>query len=347
MFSLRPKGTTPIALTLEKAANDFPDCPGCRNVIILITDGVEECNGDPCEVSLALQKKGIILKPFVIGIGLDVEFRKTFECVGSYYDVDSESSFRNVLNIVISQALNSTTAQVNLLDLQGNPSETNVNMTFYDRFDNRIRYNYVHTMNSRGLPDTLSIDPIHTYRLVVHTIPQAVNDSVTLLPGKHNTIAVDAPQGSLSLKIRGTAETKKIPVIVRKSGELNTLHVMDFQRAEKFLVGTYDLEVLTLPRVLIPDVNISQSHTTTVEVPQPGVVSIAKLSRGYGSVYQEKNNGLIWVCNLTEAETKETLFMQPGNYRVVFRPKEARETIFTVEKSFRVNAGASVAVKLY
>ena len=38
--------------------------------MILITDGIEECGGDHA-ISIALQKKGIVLKPFVIGVGLD------------------------------------------------------------------------------------------------------------------------------------------------------------------------------------------------------------------------------------------------------------------------------------
>jgi Ca-activated chloride channel family protein len=70
---LVPMGTTPIAYSLEKSANDFTPCNNCRNIIILITDGIEECSGDPCAVSAALQKNGIILKPFVIGVGLGVD----------------------------------------------------------------------------------------------------------------------------------------------------------------------------------------------------------------------------------------------------------------------------------
>jgi Ca-activated chloride channel family protein len=73
-----PKGTTPIAYTLEQCGADFPACANCRNIIILITDGVEECGGDPCKVSEQLQKKGIVLKPFIIGLGTDNEiFRNT------------------------------------------------------------------------------------------------------------------------------------------------------------------------------------------------------------------------------------------------------------------------------
>ena len=68
---ITPKGTTPIANSLAACADDFPPCPDCRNIIILITDGMEECHGDPCAVSEDLQRRGIILKPFIIGIGID------------------------------------------------------------------------------------------------------------------------------------------------------------------------------------------------------------------------------------------------------------------------------------
>ncbi|HIA35950.1 MAG TPA: VWA domain-containing protein [Flavobacteriales bacterium] len=122
--AIQPKGTTPIAYSLGQSANDFPPCDNCRNIIILITDGIEECDGDPCAVSWALQKKGIILKPFVIGMGLDEDIMKQFECVGNFYDATNEKVFKNVLNIVISQVLNSTSVQVNLLDQYGQPTTT-------------------------------------------------------------------------------------------------------------------------------------------------------------------------------------------------------------------------------
>ena len=149
--TLVPKGTTPIAYALEQAGYDFPDCDNCRNIIILITDGKEECDGDPCAVSRSLQKKGIALKPFVIGIGMD--FEEAFDCVGTYFDASSEKEFNEALNVVISQALNATTAQVNLLDEAGRPTETNVPMTFYDHFSGLVKYSFIHTLNHKGLPD--------------------------------------------------------------------------------------------------------------------------------------------------------------------------------------------------
>ncbi|MGQ0829363.1 MAG: vWA domain-containing protein [Bacteroidota bacterium] len=200
-----PKGTTPIAYTLEQCGPDFPTASSAnvRNIIILITDGIEECEGDPCAVSLALQKKGIVLKPFVIGIGLDQSYMNSFGCIGKFYDASNETSFKNILNIVISQALNSTTVQVNLNDQIGRPTETDVNMTFYDEQSGVIRYNYMHTINHKGVPDTLTIDPIGTYKMVVHTIPPVEKTGIELVPGKHNIIAVDAPQGYINLKMSG------------------------------------------------------------------------------------------------------------------------------------------------
>ncbi len=341
-----PRGTTPIAKSLELCGNDFPQ-ELSRNIIILITDGIEECGGDPCAVSAALQKKGIFLKPFVIGLSLDENLKKTFDCVGRFYDAANEVTFKSALNIVISQALNATSLQVNLLDINHNPTETNVNMTFYDQFTGEMRYNFIHTLNSRGLPDTLIIDPMTMYRIVVHTTPPVSKDSIEHTPGKHTVVGIDAPQGYLTLKINGLNDYRKLQAVVRKQNELQTLTLQDFNSTQKYIVGKYDLEIMTLPRTYVYAVDISQSKTTTVDIPQPGLASFISNSSGYGSIFLDERGKLKWLYNLTENQTKETLTLQPGDYHVVYRPKASRESIYTIEKSFKIESGKSVAIMLY
>ncbi|MBN2172960.1 MAG: VWA domain-containing protein [Bacteroidales bacterium] len=345
--SVVPKGTTPIAYALEQSGSDFPPCENCRNIIILITDGLEECDGDPCLVSQELQKKGVVLKPFIIGIGRN--FQEAFDCVGTYFDASSEAEFSKALNVVISQALNSTTAQVNLLDSYGKPTETNVSMTFYDNFSGLIKYNFVHTMNNKGVPDTLVIDPLLAYDIVVHTIPPRSLDSVTLTPGKHSTIALSTPQGDLDLKMESRDRTvRDLKCIVRENGKMQTLNVQQFGSSEKYITGIYDLEILTLPRIYIDDVQIKQSHTTTIEIPLPGIAVIEKKASGYGGVYLLENNELKWVYNFRESEMqRETLVLQPGTYKAIYRSKYSNRAAFTVEKYFVVESGKSVNVKLY
>lgn len=345
--TITPKGTTPIASSLELSADDFTACDNCRNIVILITDGLEECGGDPCAVSKSLQKKGIFLKPFIIGIGKD--FSTAFDCVGTYFNATSEQEFYQALNVVISEALNSTTAQVNLLDTYGNPTETNVAMTFYDNFSGLEKYNFIHTLNNKGLPDTLTLDPLATYNVVVHTIPPVEIDSVKLTPGKHTIIPVDAPQGYLKLKAGNTilTNTNDLVAIVRQKDSTETINVQTFGQTEKYLVGKYDLEVLCLPRLYINDVDISQSYTTTVDIPQPGIAVIQASANGYGSLYVQENNKLRWIYNLRENTTQESLILQPGRYKVIFRSKYTTKSAYSIEKSFKVTSGASVTVKMF
>ena len=342
---IRPSGTTPIAQSLEECGKDFPD-QSARNIIILITDGMEECKGDPCAVSHALQKKGVFLKPFIIGLNLSAELQTQFECVGTFYDASTEESFITIMNVVVSQALNNTTLQVNLLDVKGKPTESNVNMTFYDSFTGAVRYNFIHTINPKGVPDTLVVDPISKYKIVAHTIPPVSIDSVVSVPGKHTIVGIDAGQGDLFLKFEGLSDYRNLKCIVRKSGDLNTLHVQEFNNPVRYLVGKYDLEVLSLPRLHIRDVDISQSKTTTVQIPNPGIATIVSNGPGYGSVYVEEGNKLTFVANLNSDQSRESLFLLPGRYRVIYRAKNARESKYTIEKTFRVVSGGSQTVQL-
>lgn len=344
--TVSPRGTTPLAYSLEQSAKDFTPCSSCRNIVVLITDGIEECSGDPCAVSHMLQKNGIVLKPFIIGIGQD--FNKAFHCVGTYFDATTEKDFRKALDVVISQALNSTTAQVNLLDKSGLPTETDVPMTFYDAASGKIMYNFVHTMNNRGVPDTLILDPLVTYNVVVHTIPPVHVDSISIIPGKHTIIAAETPQGSMHLKMAGTGSASRgLQCLVHPKGGNEILNVQNFGETEKYIIGTYDLQVLSLPRLYIPNVEIKQSHTATIEIPEPGIAVIRKSVFGYGSLMLEDKNQLTWVYNLDDTNIMETLYLQPGVYRIIFRPKTARQTVYTVEQKFVIESGKTTDVQLY
>ena len=340
---IRAKGTTPIARSLEEGAKDFPG-DNARNIVILITDGKEECGMDPCAVSRLFQRKGIILKPFVIGVGLDDSWKKTFDCVGRFFDASKESDFSNILNVVISHVIDNTTVQVNLLDEKKEPTETNVNLTFYNDFTGIPKYNYIHTMNAYGNPDTMVIDPVLSYKVVAHTIPPVTVRQITLTPGEHTYIPLETPQGTLKI----TMKTKeKYSCIIREAGETNTLHVQKVNTSEKYLTGNYDIEVLSLPRVIYTDVEIKQSTESVLPIPPPGLANILLPSKGYGGLYIENGDELEQIYHFKGNKTQHRLTLLPGRYRVVFRAKTAKNHIYTTEKSFKLRSGKSELIKIY
>ena len=337
-----PKGTTPIAHSLELAAKDFPPCKDCRNILILITDGVEACEGDPCKVSDELQKAGVVLKPFVIGIGIDDQFKESFNCIGHFYNATNEDRLKQALDIAINQVLNRTSVQVNLLDIKGLPTETNVNMTFYDKLSGKPKYNYIHTINHRGNPDTIYLDPMLKYRMKVHTLPPIEKDNIQVSPGGHTIIALDAPQGYLKVVVEGSSQYRDQQVIVRKGGGLHTLNVQKVNQVEKYLIGKYDLEIPVLPRLNLKDVEIKPGHTTTVTIPQPGMLKLVQGSLITGSLYVVKDDDIEWIANLDTQEMSIAQLLLPGEYLIVYRPLKAKYTYYSDYKYFTIKEGGSV-----
>jgi len=339
-----PNGTTPITYALEQSANDFPEVDNSRNIIVLITDGIEECEGDPCAISLMLQQKGIIIKPFVIGIGKD--FKSTFDCVGTFVEAQTEDDFVSALGVVITQALNNSSAQINLLDANGKPLTTNVTVSIYDHYTHVLAYSFMHTLNGFGVPDTIYLDPRNIYDIEVHSIPPVSLDSVVVAEGRHNTIPISVPIGDMKLDFIGQDQLSLgLQAVVQHDAK--TINVQQFKTQEKYLTGYYSLEVLSLPRLIIDSVLISQSHTTKVEIPGPGILVIRKPGLGYGSLFKETSTGLEWVYRFKDnINHTESLYVLPGAYRIIFRDKFSTSTNTTIEKRFTIKTGETVTVNI-
>jgi len=344
--AINPQGTTPIAYSLEQAAKDFSMDKGYRNVIILITDGIESCEGDPCAVSLALQKKGIFLKPFVIGIGMEKEFEKAFNCVGKFYDASDINQFRKVLNQAISTSLGKTSLSVELLDHQNKPTETNVNVSFINNFTQQSVFEFVHYRDAQGRPDTVEIDPVLNYDVVVNTVPPVVKKQVNIEPGKHNVLKINAPQGTFRVDMSSHFEYREgVKVLVKgpKNGRVYT--VANIEEETRLLMGTYDIEVLCLPRREFKDVEIVKGSPRVFALKKPAIINIKSIGRGFGSVYEISSDGKqTWVCNLDESKTYQSMTIQPGKYKIVYRSNEARGSKFTRISDLDVSPGATLNV---
>lgn len=188
------------------------------------------------------------------------------------------------------------------------------------------------------------------YKVQVHTIPPVLINKVELEKNQHNTIDVSAPQGFLNFILQGviskSAAIERIKCLVHKPGDAQTLHVQQMNSQEKYLTGNYDLEILTLPVTIVKNVAIEQSKTTDVLIPAPGILTLNKTFESYGGIFMMEKGRMKKIYELHLKDKQETIAIQPGKYRIVYRSKAARTIHTTVDKEFEITSGGSLSLKL-
>ncbi len=342
---INPNGYSPIALSLEEAVKDFPlTKTEQRPIIILISDGFENCSGDACDASNKLKNAGIYLKPYIIGLGLTDEHKKKFECVGQLFDIREESNQNQaqIASVVISSVMNPTTLQINLLNQNDKATETNVNMTFSDADNNSIKYDIYHTLNANGMPDTLYIDPNNRYNLKVHTLPSKKLSDIQLTPGKHTIKALETPQGQLKINMPGNVKYKNIKCIIKQKGQI--INVQEINSSVNYLVGNYDIEILTTPIIRYSNVDVLQSQSKVLSIAAPGNLLINK-SAGYLYIFKrDAKNIAEKIATIDVNSNKETISLQPGSYELLYRPKSSTTSKNSIQKKITVISGASNSI---
>jgi hypothetical protein len=80
--SYEPVGWTPIALSLREAGKDFPPAADdIVNAVVLVTDGLETCGGDPCSASRSIKNGPSAVTTHVIGFALAEEEQANLQCI--------------------------------------------------------------------------------------------------------------------------------------------------------------------------------------------------------------------------------------------------------------------------
>lgn len=98
---LQPLGPTALTASVESAVEILRqrNAPG---IIVLITDGLENCGGRTCELARKLRERGDKIRVYVIGFLLNGEQVDTLTCLteathGTYVVANSLESLRNAL----------------------------------------------------------------------------------------------------------------------------------------------------------------------------------------------------------------------------------------------------------
>ena len=103
---LRPLGQTPIAYALNQAAGDFAALESER-ALVLVTDGIESCGGDPVAAARELRKQGIMIHLIGFGLGNTADqdtasLQAIADASGGYFlTANSAEELREALEVTV------------------------------------------------------------------------------------------------------------------------------------------------------------------------------------------------------------------------------------------------------
>lgn len=105
---IAPKGKTPLSQSLTRSADAFRAAKDDRNVVVLVTDGIESCNADPCRAAAAVRAAGLNVSVDVIGFDLSDQDRAAVQCIadqggGRYYDAKNAPQLAQAMTQVREQ----------------------------------------------------------------------------------------------------------------------------------------------------------------------------------------------------------------------------------------------------
>ena len=126
------KGATPIAYSLELAAEDLRHEPG-RRLIVLVTDGAESCGGDVRAVAERLAGEGFEIDLRIVGFALSDAAAASFREIATFENTESAAELAAALGRAVELPTVTQTHTVTLsLTRRGEPAIDGAKARFVD-----------------------------------------------------------------------------------------------------------------------------------------------------------------------------------------------------------------------
>ena len=348
--TLVPNGGCTAASALTNSLHDFPRDGKARNIILVITDGMDDCGGNICEVAHQIQQSGTVVQSFIIGIGNAADFQHRLDCAGRFSFLPDEELFDDALHEVFFLSDQKARVTLALTDESHNPYETEVPVVFYDHLTHAAKYSFIYHYAIGDPVDTLSVDPLVNYDITLFTKPPVRLHSQQFKTSRHNHFPVVAPQGSLRLHFESKRTAFDIPnysVLVRPHGDSEILSYQPLGTATHYLAGSYDIEVLSTPILRLSNVAVRSGSDTDLQLPLPGQLALTKLPTATtGSIFVLKDGTLQWVCDLNPDSITERIILMPGDYQLILKPKDATAPSATRTTSFTIHSAQQTGVNI-
>lgn len=360
--TLVPNGACTAASALSSSLNDFPTVGSAstrmqgnadnqpRNIILIITDGMDDCDGNICDVARQVQMSGVIVQTFILGIGNKQDFQHSLDCAGKFTYVPNEELYTETLYNIFRMSEEEAQLVISLNDETDHLLETELPIAFYDSQTGVVKYTTLYSIDGRYTPDTLIIDPLIAYDITIFTHPETKLRKKQFSPGRVNRLNVTIEQGSLQLRLDGKRVNYQIPqypILVYRHGSTELVGTQLLGEQQYYLNGTYDIEMLSTPHLRLEGVSVVSSSATDLSLPTPGMANINKSKViSSGAIFTYKEGVLSHVCDLNPNKVNERLLLMPGEYQIVIKPQNNIRYTTVRSMRFKIESGQTTNINV-
>ena len=340
--TLVPQGDCVAGEALTDALSDFPHTASSRNIILIITDGMDDCEAEICDVARQVQLSGVVVQTFVLGIG-GGSFNHA-SCAGTVFTVPREEQFASTLHDIFRLSGRKASVLLRLLDASGELYETEHPVVFSDSRTGVARLNTIYSIDFRLRPDTLLLDPLVTYDMTLFTRPELHREGLQFDADKsRNTLDLNVIEGSLRVRYSGPRpswQQANAVVTVRPQSSPQSAYRQDIGELVGYLAGLYDVEVQTTPPTIMRGVEVRGGAATELSVPMPGMLQLAKPKEiTSGAIFRRGDGKMERVADLNPNTASERMQLQPGEYEVVLHPQQSTSYRYVETRRFVIASG--------
>ena len=345
--TLVPQGGCTAAAALTDALSDFPATGSSRNLILIITDGMDDCDAEICDVARQVQLSGVVVQTFVLGIGGGAFSHAS--CAGSVFPVVNEEEFSKTLYDIFRLSGHKAKVVLNMVDATGELYETEHPVALYDHRTGVIRHSTIYSVDSKLKPDTLLMDPLVTYDMAVFTHPPLRREAMQFSIDRPNDIDITVSEGTLKVQYSGQRpqwQQTAVDVIVRRAGSGERVAAQEVGEVGQYLAGRYDVEVQTLPVTTLRGVEVRGNAATELSVPMPGMLVLSK-PKGIttGAIFRLRDGQVEFATDLNPSTAGERLLLQPGQYELVLHPQNTTKYNKVQTKRFVIESSQTTKIQ--
>lgn len=328
---INPKGKTPITLSVQMTADKIKVLED-ETTIILVSDGKETCEGDPCALVKELKKLGIKFVMHVIGFDVTEEERAQLECMakaggGEYFTAKTAGQFKMAAQKVVKKAQEFGYLRVTALK---NGAPLQATMVVYPAGQDKSLFttNTVVEEGDKGTKLKPGTYDIKVTDARVQTKPTVTVTGIPIELGKTAERTADFSGGTLTVTVIKNGKPSFARIYVNQAGTDTRVASSDTSTANPQTIqlepGTYDVSVVdenVIPKQTIAFRNLSIENGQVIEKEadfSEGYLTVLIFKNGaesYGScvVYDEKRTTRL--AGIT-GKSPHTYKLMPGVYQV-------------------------------